>query len=86
MANPCASTPQLLLLLAEVVVVLDPNKAWNSRDTGISVPYYATLFLQVVFGPNCYSNGTPALFSGVESSFGEICQIHRLVIHDKPRQ
>ena len=60
MANPCASTPQLLLLLAVVVGVLDPNKAWNSRDTGISVPYYAALALQVVLGPICYSTGTLA--------------------------
>ena len=66
-ANPCASTPQLLLLLAVVVGVLDPNKAWNSRDTGISVPYYAALALQVVLGSSCYSIGTPALLSGVET-------------------
>ena len=88
MANPCASTPQLLLLLAVVVGVLDPNKAWNSRDTGISVPYYAALALQVVLGSSCYSIGTPALLSGVETRLASWrnLSIQRLDIHDKPRQ
>ena len=60
-------------MLLVVVGVLDPSKAWNPRDTGISVLYYATLFLQVLLRPSCYSTGTLALLSGVESSFGEIC-------------
>ena len=52
--------PQLLLLLAVVVGVLEPNKACLTRDTGISVPYYASLFLQVLLRSNCYCNGTLA--------------------------
>ena len=86
MANPCTSTPQLLLLLAVVVGVLDPNKAWNSRDTGVTVPYYATLALQVVLGSSCYSIGTPALLSGVETRLASWrdLSIQRLDIHNKP--
>ena len=57
-----------------VVGVLDPNKAWNSRDTGISVPYYAALALQVVLGSSCYSIGTPALLSGVETRLAKLAK------------
>ena len=59
-------------MLLVVVGVLDPSKAWNHRDTGISVLYYAAFFLQVILGPSCYCNGTLALLSGVENSFGKI--------------
>ena len=55
-------------MLLVVVGILDPSKAWNHRDTGISVLYYAALFLQVVLEPSCYSNGTLALLSGVGRS------------------
>ena len=56
-------------MLLVVVGVLDPSKAWNHRDTGISVLYYAAFFLQVILGPSCYSTGTLALLSGVGRSF-----------------
>ena len=61
MADLCASTPQLLLLLAVVVGILAPNKALLSHDTGISVPYHTLLALQVVLRPQLLQHRHPCL-------------------------
>ena len=74
MANPCASTPQLLLLVVVVVGVFEPNKACLTRDTGISVPYYAALALQVVLGPQLLQHRHPCLTLWSRNSFGKLAR------------
>ena len=74
MANPCTSTPQLLLLLAVVVGVLEPNKACLTHDTGISVPYHAALALQVVLGPQLLQHRHPCLTLWSRNSIGKLAK------------